>query len=450
MAPDPATMSSFVRFLFAFTIGSHILLVSASVALIVIISAAEFLSIRRNDEIYGRLSRRLTRVFVVSFGIGTASGIVMAIELVTLFPGFMTLVSETGVIVLFYAEVFAFFLEILALVLYVYYRSSFRGRYSHWILSLFVAAGTFASAVLITMVNSWMNTPNGFDASAFISSGLKTVTQVQPLAAFLAPSASAEVTHVVATTLFAGSMIIGCYFAYWYLRSRDAGEKAMYSRALKIIGSICIVTIVLAGLTGSNEMASLLTLQPLKYSALDANIVPGPNMPERLFGEVSNGTFVGGIVVPGMQSFLAQFETGTSYLPGLTQFPSSTWPPLLVHTTFNVMIVGGIVLGLYFLVYFGWLVLRRRPYESRTLLWLQLPVGVLAVLIYELGWATDEIGRQPWIVYNVMTVGEAANVSSSLLVPGVLIMLFYLAVVPAGFYFFARVFREPEGGGVNL
>jgi len=450
LALDPATMSSFVRFLFAFTIGSHILLVSASVALIVIISAAEFLSIRRNDEIYGRLSRRLTRVFVVSFGIGTASGIVMAIELVTLFPGFMTLVSETGVIVLFYAEVFAFFLEILALVLYVYYRSSFRGRYSHWILSLFVAAGTFASAVLITMVNSWMNTPNGFDASAFISSGLKTVTQVQPLAAFLTPSASAEVTHVVATTLFAGSMIIGCYFAYWYLRSRDAGEKAMYSQALKIIGSICIVTIVLAGLTGSNEMASLLTLQPLKYSALDANIVPGPNMPERLFGEVSNGTFVGGIVVPGMQSFLAQFETGTSYLPGLTQFPSSTWPPLLVHTTFNVMIVGGIVLGLYFLVYFGWLVLRRRPYESRTLLWLQLPVGVLAVLIYELGWATDEIGRQPWIVYNVMTVGEAANVSSSLLVPGVLIMLFYLAVVPAGFYFFARVFREPEGGGVNL
>jgi len=424
-------------------------MVSASIALILIISIAEFVSVRRNDELYGQLARRLTRMFVVSFGIGTASGIVMAVELVTLFPSFMTLVAQTGVIALFYAEMFAFFLEILALVLYVYYRDSFGGGYAHWVVSLFVAAGTVASAVLITMVNAWMNTPTGFDVQAYVSSGFKTVTQVQPLAAFLTPSAASEVIHVVFTTVFAGSMIIGCYFAYWFLRSSDAGEKAMYSRALKIIGAICIVTIILAGLTGSNEMATLLTTQPLKYSALDANLSPGPNMPERLFGSISNGAFVGGIVVPGMQSFLAKFETGTTYLPGLSMFPSSTWPPLLVHTTFNVMIVGGILLGLYFLVYFGALVFRRRPYESRTLLWLQIPVAVLAVLVYQLGWATDEIGRQPWIVYNVLTVSEAANASQSLLVPGILIMLFYVIVIPAGFYFFARVFRDSEAGGVN-
>jgi len=424
-------------------------MVSASIALILIISIAEFVSVRRNDELYGQLARRLTRMFVVSFGIGTASGIVMAVELVTLFPSFMTLVAQTGVIALFYAEMFAFFLEILALVLYVYYRDSFGGGYAHWVVSLFVAAGTVASAVLITMVNAWMNTPTGFDLQAYVSSGFKTVTQVQPLAAFLTPSAASEVIHVVFTTVFAGSMIIGCYFAYWFLRSSDAGEKAMYSRALKIIGAICIVTIILAGLTGSNEMATLLTTQPLKYSALDANLSPGPNMPERLFGSISNGAFVGGIVVPGMQSFLAKFETGTTYLPGLSMFPSSTWPPLLVHTTFNVMIVGGILLGLYFLVYFGALVFRRRPYESRTLLWLQIPVAVLAVLVYQLGWATDEIGRQPWIVYNVLTVSEAANASQSLLVPGILIMLFYVIVIPAGFYFFARVFRDSEAGGVN-
>ena len=375
----------------------------------------------------------------------------MAVELVLLFPVFMTLVAQTGAIVLFGAEMFAFFLEILALVLFVYYRNAFRSRYSHWALSVVIIVGTMASAVLITMVNAWMNTPNGFDLSAFVSSGFKTVSQVQPLAAFLTPSTLSEVVHVLATTVFAGSMIVGCYFAFWFLRSRDAGEKAMYSRALKVIGLVCIVTIVLAGLTGANEMSSILTLQPLKYAALDANTNPGSNLPERLFGTSTNGTFVGGILVPGMQSFLAQFETGTSYLPGLSQFPSSSWPPLLVHTTFNVMIVGGMLLGLYFFVYFVALVLRRRPYESRLLLWLQIPAAVLAVLVYELGWATDEIGRQPWIVYNVMTVGQAANTSSALLVPGVLIMLFYIVVIPAGFYFFARVFREsePGTGGVN-
>jgi len=92
----------FDRFLFAFTIGSHILIVSLSIGLAIMLCAVEFLSARSKDRYYGALARRLVRPFVVSFGIGTASGIVMAVELVNLFPGFMTLVSKTGVISIFY------------------------------------------------------------------------------------------------------------------------------------------------------------------------------------------------------------------------------------------------------------------------------------------------------------------------------------------------------------
>jgi cytochrome d ubiquinol oxidase subunit I len=337
-------------------------------------------------------------------------------------------------------------------VLYVYYWNSFRSRYVHWAVSIFVAAGTIMSAVFITMVNAWMNTPNGFDMVAFVSSGLKTVAQVQPWSAFLTVSTVSEVVHVVFTTLFAGSMIIGCYFAYWFVRTRDAGEKAMFSRALRIVGAMAVVMIILSGLTGSNEMATLLNGQPLKYAALDANISPGTNMPERLFGGVSNGSFAGGLVVPGMQSYLAQLETGVSNLPGLSQFPASTWPPMLVHMTFNIMIVGGIAMGVFFFAYFVALLLKRRPFESKTFLYLWIPLTVVSVLVYQLGWATDEIGRQPWIVYNVMTVEQAANLSPSLFVPGILIILFYLLIVPAAFYVYARVFSgaktEQEGGSL--
>jgi cytochrome d ubiquinol oxidase subunit I len=441
LALNPVPMSLFVRFLFAFTIGSHILLVSTSIALIVLISAAEFLAIRKNDGVYETLARRLSKMFVVSFGIGTASGIVMAVELVTLFPGFMTLVAQTGVIVLFYTEVFAFFLEVLALILYVYYWNSFGSRYAHWGVSLVVAAGTMLSAVFITMVNAWMNTPNGFDVAAFKSSGLKTVSQVQPWTAFLTTSTASEVAHVVFTTLFAGSMVIGCYFAYWLVRSSDSGEKEMLSRGMRIIGAIAVAMIVLSGLTGSNEMATLLTGQPLKYAALDANINPGTNLPDRFFGTVVNHRYVGGFEVPGLQSLLSQLETGVSSLPGLTQFNESTWPPLLVHTTFNVMAVGGMVLGVSFLAYFVALLLKKRPFESKMFLYLWVPLAVLSVVVYQLGWATDEIGRQPWIVYNVMTVDQAANLSSSLFIPGILVVLLYLLIVPATFYIYARVFK---------
>ena len=436
-------MVTFVRFLFAFTIGSHILLVSTSISLSILISAAEFISIRSGDRVYEALARKLTKVFVVSFGVGTASGIVMAVELVVLFPTFMTLVTQTGVIILFYTEMFAFFLEILALVLYVYYWDSFRNRYAHWAASLFVIAGTLLSAVLITMVNAWMNTPNGFDIATLIRSGL--VSGVQPWAVFLTPSTFAEVFHVLPTTVLAGSTIIGSFFAYWFLRSRDAGEKEMFGKALKILGAIGIVTIALSVITGANEISTLLTAQPLKFASLEANPINGTNLPEKLFGGVVNGQFVGGIIIPGAQSFLAKLETGITNLPGLNQYPSSIWPPLLVHTTFDTMVIGGMALGAFFLLYLVALLLKRRPYESKFFLYLQIPAAVVAVLVYLLGWATDEIGRQPWIVYNVMTVAQAANVSTSLFVPGILIMLFYALIFPASFYFYARIFRQSDG-----
>jgi len=440
---DPA---SFVRFLFAFTIGSHILLVSTSISLSILISAAEFISIRRGDRVYETLARKLTRVFVVSFGVGTASGIVMAVELVTLFPTFMTLVSQTGVILLLYFEMFAFFLEILALVLYVYYWDSFRNRYAHWAASIFVIAGTLLSAVLITMVNAWMNTPNGFDLAAFKSSGL--VSGVQPWAVFLTPSTVSEVFHVLPTTVLAGSTIIGSFFAYWFLRSRDAGEKEMFGKALKILGVVGIVMILFSGITGASEISTLLTAQPLKFASLEANPIPGSNLPEKLFGGIVNGTpptFVGGIIIPGAQSFLAKLETGIATLPGLSTYSPSIWPPLLVHTTFDAMVVGGMALGAFFFLYFVSLLLRRRPYESKFFPYMQVPAAVVAVLVYLLGWATDEIGRQPWIVYNIMTVGQAANLSTSLFVPGVLIMFFYVMVIPASFCFYARIFRPSDG-----
>ena len=445
---DPATMLSFVRFLFAFTIGSHIMLVSTSIALVILISVSEFLSVRRRDPVYEALARRLSKVFVISFGVGTASGIVMAVELVGLFPSFMTLVASTGAMVLFYSEVSAFFLEVLALVLYVYYWNAFSGRYTHWVLSLFVVAGTLASAVFITMVNAWMNTPTGFDMATFISSGFKTITGVQPYAAFLTASTADQVLHVLVTTIFAGSMIIGAYFAYWFVKSHDSSDRALYSRALKILGVIAVITIIVSGLTGSREMGNLLVNQPLKYAALDGNPVPGTNFPDRFFGSVVGTSYVGGFSIPGMQSFLAQFETGITNLPGLSTFPPSTWPPLFVNTTFNLMSIGGVALGLFFLAYFVSLLTRRRPYESRRFLYLWIPAAVVAILVYQLGWATDEIGRQPWIVYNVMTVAQAANTSSALLIPGLLIVLFYLLVVPSSFYLYARVFRgsRVEGG----
>lgn len=451
------SMAEFDRFLFAYTIGSHIILVSASIGLILLITILEILVLRRSDPRYSALIRRLKKVFVVSFGVGTASGIVMAVELVNLFPGFMTLVSKTGVIAAFYAEVFTFFLETIALVIYVYYSSVFRWKYTNVVLSLLVAGGTLLSGVFITMVNAWMNTPTGFNIQAYISNG--SVTGVNPWAAFVTPSTFGEIAHVLTTTVLAGVMMFGVFFAYKYLRTSDSDEKSLAGTMLRIIGAVAIVDIVLVGISGSHEMATVLIYQPLKYAAFDLNYLPGTNMPERIFGTLVNGKMVGGFLIPGVQSMLASLESSKTILPGLSQFPENLWPPLLVHTTFDLMVLFGTLIGLYLFVVFLMFILKRDPVKFRFMIYLQMVVGVLTFIIFELGWVTDEVGRQPWIVYNVLKVSDAINSSSYLLVPGYFIVAFYLLVIPATFYFFSRIYssspasvdmvRGEHEGGVN-
>jgi len=274
---------NFDRFLFAFTIASHIVLVSVSIGLAILLSACEFLRARYRDPYYAGLARKLVRPFVISFGVGTASGIVMAVELVNLFPVFMTLVSETGVIAIFYVEIFAFFVETIFLVVYVYFGNSYTGRYSRWLLTVPIVIGTLLSAVLITMVNAWMNTPNGFDISYYLANH-QAVTGVNPWAPFLTASTGYEVLHVVSTVPLTGLMILGGYFAYRYTRGTGASERTLFLKGLRITAALSLFFVALSILSGVLEIEDLYRYQPLKYAAIELNPNPGTNLPETIFG----------------------------------------------------------------------------------------------------------------------------------------------------------------------
>ena len=429
---------NFDRFLFAFTVGSHILLVSMSIGMSIMICLAEFLFARTRNKYYGGLVRRLIRPFVVSFGIGTASGIVMAVELVNLFPRFMTLVSSTGVIAIFYVEIFAFFLETVFLVIYVYYGNTFKGRYSRWALTVPIMVGSLLSAVLIVMVNAWMNTPNGFNIAAYVASGSSyTVTGVNPWAPFLTVSTGYEVFHVVTAVPLTGIMVLGGFFAYRYIRSEDPDEKTLFLNALRLSVALSLLLVVLAIIAGAVEIDGLWKYQPLKYAAIELNPVPGNHLPITVFGTVSGTAILGGFQIPGLQGFLE----GGKMMPGLSQYPQSAWPPLIIHETFDVMLIGAVLLGLFVFGYAGLWLLKKRPFDHPILAYLFVGFSALAAIVMELGWATDEIGRQPWVVYNVLTVSNAANYSAAIYGPGIVVVVAYLFLVPFTFWFMGRVFR---------
>jgi cytochrome d ubiquinol oxidase subunit I len=428
----------FDRFLFAFTIGSHILLVSMSIGMALMICVFEFLFARTNNKYYGGLVRRLIRPFIVSFGIGTASGIVMAVELVNLFPRFMTLVSSTGVIAIFYVEIFAFFIETIFLVIYVYYGNTFKGRYTRWALTIPIMVGTLLSAVLIVMVNAWMNTPNGFNIDAYVASGSNyTVTGVNPWAPFLTASTGYEVFHVVAAVPLTGLMVLAGIFAYLYVRGNTPDEKELFLTGLRVAVAMCLVFVVLSIVAGALEIDGMWQYQPLKYAAIELNPTPGSNLPWTLFGTVSGTSIVGGFQIPGLQGFLEGGKT----MPGLSQYPQSEWPPLIIHDAFDVMIIGAALLGIFIIVYAGLWLAKRKPYDHPILAGLFLAFSALTVIVMELGWMTDELGRQPWVVYHALTVADAANYSNALYGPGIAIIIAYLFLVPFTFWFMLHVFR---------
>ncbi|MDG7039153.1 MAG: cytochrome ubiquinol oxidase subunit I [Nitrososphaerota archaeon] len=441
----------FDRFLMGFALAVHIIIASIGIALPVIILVAEFIGIRYHDPYYKVLAKRLAVVFVILFAVGTASGTVVALNLLFLWPQFMVVVGQVAILPL-YAEVFAFFLESIFVGIYFYSWDRFSNGYLHLLTGIPVAVGASLSAVFITLINSFMNTPVGFNISKYLSTG--AVTGVNPYAVFSSPASFLEVPHVLSTSFFAASFIFVAFFSYRLLRAQTPREKRYNKGGLKISIGLSAVSVLFAVITGILSIENLAAIQPEKYAAIEGDLVPMSHAPE-LIGGIPVGAHSLGyyLSIPNLQSILLT-GSPSGVVPGLSSYPVSTWPPLIIHFMFDFMFAVGVLLGIYLAATLAIELLRKAKVrrsvlgisiekgssESRTLLKLNVLAAALAVILLEVGWMVDELGRQPWIIYNVMTVSQAANASPSVLPITILIVLFYALIIPFTILVLRRVF----------
>ena len=432
---DPAF---FDRFAMGFSLSIHIILAVIGVTLPVIILVAEFLGIRYKDPHYRVLARRLSLAFLVLFAVGTASGTLVAANLFFLWPSFMALVSKVAIGPV-YAEVFAFFTESIFLAIYLYSERIFRNRYSHVCIMVLIALGGVSSAAFITILNAFMNTPVGFNIPTYLSNS--TVTGINPVAVFTSPSAGIEVAHVVSTSYFAGSMIFLAYFAYMFLKARSKDQKSYYQKALKLIFALAVISTFFAAITGILSIESLYATQPEKYAAIELNLNSTAYAPEIIGGVLVSNTVKYALDIPNLQSMLAT-GSASGVVPGLNQFPKSTWPPLIIHDMFDFMVLGAVLIGVLLILVFLLYVLRKKVFESRNVAKLFIALGVLGVILLENGWLVDEFGRQPWIIYNVMTVQQAANQSPSIIPIAILIVVAYIIMLPLTLIVLRRIFSK--------
>lgn len=150
------------RLLTGMTLSFHIIFATLGVGVPVMISLAEFIGIKRKDPHFLLLARRWARGFTISVAVGVVTGTAIGLQLSMLWPSFMEVAGQVIALPLF-METFAFFFEAIFLGIYLYTWDRFKNRIYHWLLSIPVMVGSSSSALFITTVNSFMNTPQGFE-----------------------------------------------------------------------------------------------------------------------------------------------------------------------------------------------------------------------------------------------------------------------------------------------
>ncbi|HEY4624346.1 MAG TPA: cytochrome ubiquinol oxidase subunit I, partial [Solibacillus sp.] len=180
------------RILTEVTLSFHIVYATLGVGVPIMIMIAQWVGIKNKDEHYILMARRWARGFVITVAVGVVTGTVIGLQLSLLWPNFMQVAGKVIALPLF-METFAFFFEAIFLGIYLYTWDRFENQKKHLLLLIPVAIGASMSAVFITIVNSFMNAPQGFD---MVDGQL---VNIQPLVAMFNPAVPTKVAHVLVT-----------------------------------------------------------------------------------------------------------------------------------------------------------------------------------------------------------------------------------------------------------
>ncbi|NIK77842.1 cytochrome d ubiquinol oxidase subunit I [Paenibacillus castaneae] len=424
------------RALFGTSMAFHIIFATLGVGVPLMIVFAEIMSgITKNPD-YSVMAKRWTKAQAILLGVAIPSGTIVGVMLSLLWPGFMEIVGQV-ISVPFQIEIWAFFLEALFMSIYIYAADRLSRKLRIFSV-IMVSLGSAASAVLITNVHAWMNTPTGFKYVDGV------VSDVNALKAVFNPSFGVTAFHVVASAFMTGAFCIGSIAAYKLLkRGQPERERIYHRKCLQLalfVGFTCSLATALNGHLTAQMLHNYL---PLKLAAAEGLFETTDHAPLEIFGStnVEEQRVVGGIQIPWVLSFLAadRFDT---VVKGLNDFPRELWPPLYVHTLFNLMVVIGT--GLLALSFFALFItfIRKRPLP-KWMLALLMVGGPLSLIGIETGWIFSCTGRQPWVISGVQLTADAATRSQDIgilfaLFIGLYVMLMAITILVMRFYFRRR------------
>lgn len=426
----------------ALSLGWHIVVASFGVGFPAMILLAEWRGHRRGDPDALALARRWTKLFGVLFAVGAVSGTILSFELGILWPGLMGTFGDVWGLP-FAIEGAAFFVEAIFLGLYLYGWERFPPR-AHLLVGLPIPIAGVASAWFVVTANAWMNQPRGFDVSHYLATG--EVVDVDPWAAMLNPATPVQTVHMILAAFMVTGFGVAAVHAWGWLRGRrDRRQRLGFLIPFAVAAAITPVQI------GVGDWAArfLADNQPVKFAALEGVYETREGAPLTLGGVVVDGEVRYGLEIPRGLALLAEHDPD-AVIAGLDQVPPDERPPVgVVRTSFQIMVA----IGFGLLALSAWFALawwrRREPPASRWFWRAAVAAGPLAAVALEAGWVTTEVGRQPWIVYEVMRVDEAVTTASGIRFGYYALIVVYAVLTVTTIAVLRRLGRETSGSSAD-
>jgi cytochrome d ubiquinol oxidase subunit I len=439
---DPVVLA---RVQFAANITFHILFPTISIAMGWFLLFFKTRFVATGEQHWMDAYQFWIKIFALTFALGVVSGITMSFQFGTNWPGFMNTVGNVAGPLLAYEVLTAFFLEATFLGIMLFGR----GRVSegvHTLATWLVALGTTASAFWILALNSWMHTPAGFEminGQAHVTSWFDVIFN---------PSFPYRMTHMLLASGLTASFLLAGVSAYRWL-NKDRAKDVM--AALRTGVTVAAILIPIQIFVGDLHGLNTLKYQPAKLAAMEGIWETQAGVPAVLFAIPDQATQSNKyeIAIPKLASFYLTHDWNGE-VKGIKEFGDKHPPVGPVFWAFRIMV--GVGLLMLAVSWFASYEMRFKDGLSRRTAMVLVAMTFAGWVALVSGWYVTEIGRQPWLVYGVLTTAQAAsqvpagNIALSLAMYLTLYAALLSAYVSVVFYLAKKAVNGGEEPSTNV
>ncbi len=454
---DLTSVVDWSRAQFALTAAYHWIFVPLTLGLSFMIAWMETRYVRTGDPFWKQTTQFWMRLFGVNFAVGVATGLILEFEFGTNWSNYSYFVGDIFGAPLAIEGIMAFFMEstFIAVMFFGWNRVSKRFHLaSTWL----VAVGASLSALWILVANAWMQYPVG----THFNPDTARNEMIDFWAVAGSPVAMNKFFHTVSSSFILAAVFVVGVGAWFLLRGR---EERMARKSMTIAAVFGLFGSLVTIYTGDGAGQQVARHQPMKLAAMEGLEVGSSRAPLTIVGDVKVpgmlslmsfhdfDAFVPGTddLVYGNPSrgipstaekmkrgryakelFAAYREQPSDSLGrlfdratpegaafhndyfryfgyGYLQRPEQAIPPVpLVFWSFRVMVGAGVL----FMLLFGlvlWFERKGRLPSTRWLLHAGLWSIPLAYLASQAGWVVAEVGRQPWVIQDLLPTSAAVT-----------------------------------------